>query len=106
MSFILQSSCCLCRYLVFEGKAANSVTSVELHQVKTLGVARDPDAGTSSVEIVYTQKGKEPCEQRVKLCSGPEPHRKLANAWIDAIQQNSANETSAWLFMHMELQLG
>jgi hypothetical protein len=46
MSFILQSSCCLCRYLVFEGKAANSVTSVELHQVKTLGVARDPDAGT------------------------------------------------------------
>lgn len=34
------------RYLIFEGKAADSVTSVELHQVKTLGVARDPDAGT------------------------------------------------------------
>lgn len=46
MSFILQSYCCLCRYLVFEGKAADSVTSVELYQVKTVGVARDPDAGT------------------------------------------------------------
>lgn len=46
MSFILQSSCYLCRYLVFEGKAADSVTSVELYQVKTVGVARDPDAGT------------------------------------------------------------
>jgi hypothetical protein len=30
---------------VFEGRAAESVSSVELHQVKTLGVARDPDAG-------------------------------------------------------------
>jgi hypothetical protein len=39
------------------------------------------------VEIVYTEKGKEQHEQRVKLCSGPDPHRKLANAWIDAIQQ-------------------
>jgi len=46
MSLIFQSSCYLCRYLVFEGKAADTVTSVELHQVKTVGVARDPDAGT------------------------------------------------------------
>ncbi|PSN49179.1 hypothetical protein C0J52_10903 [Blattella germanica] len=74
------------RFLIFEGRLAESVSPVELHQVKTLGVARDPDAGTSSVEIVYTD-GKEQNEQRVKLCSGPEPHRKLANAWIDAIQQ-------------------
>ncbi|XP_021941122.1 zinc finger FYVE domain-containing protein 21-like isoform X3 [Zootermopsis nevadensis] len=82
------------RYLVFEGRTADSVSSVELHQVKTLGVARDPDTadseeelkGISSVEIVYTD-GSQQNEQRVKLCSGPEPHRKLANAWIDAIQQ-------------------
>lgn len=46
MSFIFESFCYLCRYLVFEGKEADSVTSVELHQVKTVGVARDPDAGT------------------------------------------------------------
>jgi len=46
MSFILASSFYLCRYLVFEGKAADSVTSVELYQVKTVGVARDADAGT------------------------------------------------------------
>jgi hypothetical protein len=37
------------------------------------------------VEIVYNNKQQN--EQRVKLCSGPEPHRKLANDWIDAIQQ-------------------
>ncbi|XP_069691119.1 zinc finger FYVE domain-containing protein 21-like isoform X2 [Periplaneta americana] len=74
------------RYLVFEGRLADSVSPVELYQVKTLGVARDPDSGTSSIEIVYTE-GKQQSEQRVKLCSGPEPHRKLANAWIDAIQQ-------------------
>jgi hypothetical protein len=30
---------------VFEGKVADCVSSVELHQVKTLGVAQDPDAG-------------------------------------------------------------
>ena len=43
-------------------------------------------AGVSSVEIVYTE-GNDQNEQRVKLCSGPDPHRKLANAWIEAIQQ-------------------
>ncbi|XP_023705103.1 zinc finger FYVE domain-containing protein 21 isoform X1 [Cryptotermes secundus] len=73
------------RYLVFEGRTADSMNTVELRQLKTIGVARDPDAGTSSVEIVYSNKQQ--TEQRVKLCSGPEPHRKLANAWIDAIQQ-------------------
>jgi hypothetical protein len=31
---------------VFEGSAADFMSSVELHQVKTLGVARDPDTGT------------------------------------------------------------
>jgi hypothetical protein len=36
---------------VFEGKTVDSMSSVELHQVKTLGVARDPDTG-------------------IKLCSG------------------------------------
>lgn len=30
---------------MFEGRASDSISSVELHQVKTLGVSRDPDAG-------------------------------------------------------------
>ena len=43
--FLLPACWFGCRFLVFEGKLAESVSPVELHQVKTLGVAKDPDTG-------------------------------------------------------------